>query len=146
MHTFSGRIYPSEAVMPSEALLRQRVSVEAQQLAFAAAQPFGPHENITQRIQRATDNLTRYGVPAWRVEAAWKGKAHSWSAWALEQLREAHGNWQSDTKRRADAQIELDQDRLRALHSRLSHESADIHPETIRAIGRVLSQRRSGRS
>lgn len=146
MHTFSGRNHPEGPVVMTEAALRNRVANEAQQYAFAAAQPYAAHENIRQRIDRAAANLGRYGVPAWRVEEAWKGRATSWAAWAFEQLRDAHAQWTAETDRKKAAARELDTARLGALHARLSAEDAGFHDETLRAVRRVLAQRDRGRS
>lgn len=130
----------------TEAVYRQRVADQARDLVFSAAAPFAPHENITQRRMRATERLGQYGVPAWRIEAAWQGKAGDWAGWALELLKDAHEQWKQDAERRGVAARELDAARLRALSSRIAATDADFHDGTLRAVERVLAQHRGGRS
>lgn len=77
------------------------IAVEAQEIVLkAAGQAAG--RTITAQMNHAAEALG-YRRGYWRIHEAWYGRAGSWSAKALEELRERYRSWEEKQLRRADA-------------------------------------------
>lgn len=117
------------------------IAREAKGIVRCAAAPVSPGEGIKAQMTRAWKEL---GRPAWwRLRAAWYGEAGSWSAVAMDDLRERERRRSQRIASASASAVKLAEQYLTAA-ARLESIDAEFYSENIeglRALARTLGQR-----
>lgn len=119
--------------------MRSAIAREAQKIVKHAATPIPPGENIKGQLRRSCSNLG-YPDGHWRIRAAWKGEADSWSAEALELLRHRYDLWRA---KRASVR-KSEEEKLAALYAAVAERLEATDPRFHRNdIVALLDQARA---
>lgn len=115
------------------------IALEAQRIVREAAQPVRPGATVKEQMNAAARALG-YPLGHWRIRAAWKGEAASWSAAAFEELKERNDELAATQRRRTDR----NKQQLAVLYVALAEKLSQTAPRHHRAqIDRLIDTARA---
>lgn len=122
-----------------EESMSSALATQAQEMVRHAAEPIPPGETVKGQLRRSARALG-YGDWSWRIEAAWYGRADSWSAAAFEELRARYALWSKRQSSLAQKEVANYAAKYAADANRLEAKDEDFYRSEIARLRAMVDQ------